>query len=203
VRRDRTKIHAVIERLLERPKFRPGRPARHNAVSYCGLECYTNMRLLAQNLTQEQSNSIQIRKNAQNHENRQIYNRPSLRTEDQPRRAHYRPPKATFCFGVRDLGVLPDSCQLFEGGTTGIHAKGGTTGFHHEAARNFAGRDLHTSARGFGQSESGSHEPDHQSTQSKPVPTQCRRRANFRAALPVRTSNRHNEACEISCWHKS
>jgi hypothetical protein len=157
------------------------------------------MRLLAQKLTQEQSNSIQNLKKRANHENRQICHR----TENQPRRARYPPPKATFCLGISNLGVLTDSCQLFEGGATGFHIKGGTTGFHHEAARNFAGRDLHTSARGFGRSESGSHEPDHQSTQSKPVPTQCRRRANFRAALPVRASNRHNEACEISCWHKS
>ena len=59
---------------------------------------------------------------------------------------------------MRILGVLPDDCHLF---------KGGATGFHHDTACNFAGRYLPTSARtseSFGRPESGSHEPDHQST---------------------------------------
>jgi hypothetical protein len=36
LRRDRAKIHTVIERLLERPKFRPGGPRPHNPVRPCG-----------------------------------------------------------------------------------------------------------------------------------------------------------------------
>jgi len=125
------------------------------------------------------------------HENRQICHRSSHRTEDQPRRARYPPPKAKFSFEIRNLGVLADSCQLF---------KGGTTGFHHDAARNFAGRDLHTSARtseSFGRSESGSHEPDHQSAQSAAVAAQRRRGANFRSTDRVRASNDHCQTCEI------
>ena len=115
-------------------------------------------------------------------------------------RARFPSPKTGFCCGISNFGVLPHGCQFFTGGTTG---------FHHDAARNFAGRDLHTSARtseSFGRSESGSHEPDHQSTQSAPVPTQCRRRANFRAAPHVRASNGYNKACEVrrrrrGCWN--
>jgi hypothetical protein len=101
------------------------------------------------------------------------------------------PAKAGFCCGVCNPGVLPLGCQLFEGGTTGVH---------HDAARTFARHDVHTSARAsesFHRFESGSHEPNHQSAQSAPVPTQCRRRANFRAALRVRAPNRYHKAWEI------
>ena len=60
------------------------------------------------------------------------------RPEGQPPRARFPLPKAEFCCGIRNLGVLPNDFELFEGGTTG---------FHYDAARNFAVRTFHTSAR--------------------------------------------------------
>ena len=165
---------------------RPPHPTQFSKTLWITLLNY--VRSLAQKLSQVELNFIQIRKTERPHENCQIYHR----TEDQPPHARFPPPKAGFCCGIRNLGVLSDGCQLFKGGTTGIH--------HDAAHNNFAVRDLHTSARtseSFGRSESGGHEPDHQSTQSAPVPTQCRRRAKFRSALRVRASNHYHKACEI------
>ena len=128
---------------------------------------------------QRRNNPIRTAKSAIDPANARRYVRTSLSR------------KTGFCCGVCNPGVLPVGCQLFEGGTTGVH---------HDAARNFAGHDVHTSARtseSFRRFESGSHEPNHQSAQSAPVPTQCRRRANFRAALRVRAPNRYHKAWEI------
>ena len=36
LRRDRAKIQAAIERLFERPKFRPGSPRSIQSLKYCG-----------------------------------------------------------------------------------------------------------------------------------------------------------------------
>ena len=132
------------------------------------------------------SGSNLIRKTERTHENCQIHHRP----EGQPPHTRFSSPKAAFCRGICNLGV-PNGFELFEGGTTG---------FHHDAARNFAGRDLHTSARTserLGRFEPGNYEPDYQSTQSAPVPTQRRRRANFRAIPEVHASNHYHKACEI------
>ena len=73
--------------------------------------------------------------------------------------------------------------------------EGGTTDFHLGAVR-----DRHASARTsekFDRSESGSHEPDHQSAQSAAVPAQRRRGANFRSAHRVRASTDHRQTREI------
>jgi hypothetical protein len=98
------------------------------------------MRLLAQKLSQKESNLIQIRKNEQPMK----IAKSAIDPATEPRiNRDVRAILRRRLVEIRNLGVLPDSCQLF---------KGGTTGFHHDAARNFAGRELHTSARGFGRS---------------------------------------------------
>jgi hypothetical protein len=186
LRRDRAKIQTAIERLFERPKFRPDPQRRTKFSKHFGSHNYANVRWLAQKLSRGRIElHFKYKRPNEHHENCRIHHRP----EGQPPR--FSSPRAAFCCGICNLGVLPNGFELFEGRTTG---------FHHDAARNFGVRDLHASARtseSFGRSESGNYEPDHQSTQSTPVPTQCRRRANFRAALRIRASNHDHKACEI------
>jgi hypothetical protein len=76
---------------------------------------------------------------------------------------------------------------------------GRTVYFYPVAAHDFY---FHASTRitqQFSRSESGGHEPDHQSTQSAPVPTQCHRRAStcFRAALRVPASKDYHQPREV------
>ena len=138
---------------------------------------------------------MEIRKTEQSYENYQICHRPAPDPRVKRHLRAFLRAKTGFCSGIRNLGVLPDGCRFF---------KGRTTGFPHDAARNNSPLATSTQAQGPLTTSADLNEADMSQIinqiDERPVPTQCRRRANFRAALLIRASNPHNRACEIRLW---